>query len=104
MTKKFDKKISDAQFEVQPSADFVDRVMRDVKPARFAWLRPYAFAVPVFVLLLVAIPTTRNRILNEMYPERVVASSVDEDLNEINQLLNDLRSDFADTQLENLSE
>lgn len=104
MTRKMDKKISDANFEVTPSSDFVDRVMNEVSPSRFAWLKPYAFAIPVFAMLMVAIPSTRNAILDQMNPNRVVAASVDTELEEISRIMDDLQHDFADVQLENLDQ
>lgn len=103
-SKKFDNHIKDANFEVEPSADFVDRVMKHVDPPRFMWLRPYAAAVPVFLMVILALPMTRNAVLEQLYPERAVASSVDNELNEISRLFDELSYDFDDSNLENLEE
>ena len=104
MTKRFDKKIKDAQFEIQPSDGFVDGVMKQVNPPRWSWLRPYALALPLFVIILMAIPVTREAVLEQMYPERAVAASIDDELNEISALLEELSTDFDDTQLENIDQ
>lgn len=102
--KKLDKHIQEAIFEVQPTADFVDRVMKQIVPPRFVWLRPYALGLTLFTVLVIAMPPTRSAILNEMYPRRAVAANVDSELDEITQLMDELRHDFGEQDLSDVSQ
>ena len=72
--------------------------MHEVNPPRFAWLKVYAVAIPVFVMLVAAIPVTRNAVLHQMYPDRAVASTVRDDLERINSVFAELDG-FDDSQL-----